>query len=608
MIRSHSRSSLSLLLFILVACSLYGRQNDVPSRIKRFENGLLPPVVIKGKVETWNILDRMKHYNVPGISVAVFYDNKVQWAKGYGVKDNDTEDPVTPQTLFVAGSISKPIAVMGALKLVDEGKLALDENINTFLKSWKLPENDLTATHPVTLRLLVSHNAGVTVHGFRGYAVGEGIPTIIQTLDGTAPANSPPIRVDIEPGKQWRYSGGGITIMQLAMTDVTGETFPEIERRRVLEPIGMTSSSYEQTLSPDRLKLAASGHYADGKVIEGKRFVYPEMAAAGLWTTPTDLCKAIIEAGLAARGKSNKVLPQDLASLMVNGRISTGGKDDMALGFFVEHRGKALYFGHNGADVGFIAMLTSHREAGYGAAIMVNADARAFGLIDEVLRSIAQEYGWEDYVQQHELVTRTADELKPYEGRYRAGSDDILKVWLEGNRLMAKNFDAQFELLATSDGSFIRMDSDVSYVFGPPSDGRSSLVTFESPHDRRSVQRIPDDEMVPLEFLLDGKTAEATRGYKEIARKNPGDESVNEARLNNLGYRFLGQDKFAEAIAVFTLNADLYPKSWNVYDSLGEAYMKSGNKELAIANYEKSIALDPKNENGKKILEELRKK
>ncbi len=319
-----ARKSLSTAVLALSALFALRAAPAPDPRIARVENGLLPPVLVKGQ-KPWNILDRMKHYNVPGVSVAVFCDDKVQWAKGYGVMDNETKAPVTEKTLFVAGSISKPVAVMGALRLVQEGKLALDTNINAYLTSWKLPENALTAKSPVTLRRIMSHSAGLTVHGFRGYAPGELVPTLIDILNGVPPANSSPILVDIEPGTQWRYSGGGLTVMQLALMDIEKKPFPEVLREKVLEPLGMTSSSYEQAMPPDRLKLAASGHDAGGKVVEGKRFIYPEMAAAGLWTTPTDLAKFAIEVGRAARGQSDKVLSKDMAKLMVTPQIVIGG-------------------------------------------------------------------------------------------------------------------------------------------------------------------------------------------------------------------------------------------------------------------------------------------
>lgn len=296
-------------LFFLIcgfACS-----GDRQARISRVENGLMSPVRVKGD-KGWNILDRMKFYNVPGVGVAVFHNHRVVWSKGYGVADVETGDPVTEKTIFVAGSVSKPVAVMGALRLVQEGKLSLDKDINTYLVSWKLPENEFTRSEKVTLRRIMSHSAGLTVLGFLGYVAGRPVPTLVQILDGESPANSAPIRVDTVPGTIWRYSGGGTMIMQQAMIDVEHTLFPELMESKVLRPLGMTSSSYEQDMSPGRLRLAASGH-SDGKVIEGKRYRQPELAAAGLWTTAADLAKFAIEVERSAAGKSKKVLLPETA-------------------------------------------------------------------------------------------------------------------------------------------------------------------------------------------------------------------------------------------------------------------------------------------------------
>ncbi|MGZ7066006.1 MAG: serine hydrolase domain-containing protein, partial [Candidatus Aminicenantales bacterium] len=482
------RKSAALVIFAIIAVALAAGHAQAPAqsgadpRIGRVENGLLPPVLVKGQT-TWNILDRMKFHKVPGVSVAVFYDNKVQWAKGYGVMDNDTKLPVTENTLFVAGSISKPVAVMGALRLVQEGKLALDANINTFLTSWKLPENAFTAKQPVTLRLIVSHNAGLTVHGFRGYAPGEPLPTLVQILDGVPPANSSPIVVDIEPGKTWRYSGGGLTIMQLAMADVEKKPFPEILREKVFGPVGMTSSSYEQIMTPDRLKLAATGHDAAGKVIEGKRFIYPEMAAAGLWTTPTDLAKFAIEVGRSVRGESNKVLTADMAKLMTTPRIVIQGTREMALGLFLERHGSEVYFGHGGQDTGFVASLLSDRDGGYGVAVMTNSDAEGAGaLISEITMSVAKEYGWGGYVPApYDVIPLDAKALAPFPGRYILDSDNTLAVTLEGGRLMGKRAGGTaFELLPISAAEFIRTDAPVTYTFANGKGAPSAGVTIKS--------------------------------------------------------------------------------------------------------------------------------
>ncbi len=181
----------------------------------------------------------MDAFKVPGLSVAVIDNYKIVWAKGFGVTAPGGQAPVTSRTLFQAGSISKPVAAAGALWLVERGKLSLDEDVNQKLKTWKVPENEFTATQKVTLRRLMSHSGGLTVHGFPGYAVGEPVPTLVEIFNGEKPANTPAIRVDFIPGTKMRYSGGGVTIEQQLVMDVTGQPFPQFMRETVLDQAGM---------------------------------------------------------------------------------------------------------------------------------------------------------------------------------------------------------------------------------------------------------------------------------------------------------------------------------------------------------------------------------
>lgn len=276
--------------------------------------------------------------------------------------------------------------------LVEEGKLSLDENINNRLTSWKLPENEFTAKKKVTLANLLSHTAGLTVHGFPGYAVGVPLPTLLQVLDGARPANTAPVRVNLEPGTKFRYSGGGTTIVQLALMDIERKPFPQIAKETVLDPLQMTHSTYRQPPPPETKKMAASGHKSDGSLVKGKFHIYPEMAAAGLWTTPSDLAKFAIEIQLSLAGRSNRVLSKDMTAKMLTPFID----DNVGLGFFIDRRGKAIYFQHGGADEGFRAQLIAHKHHGYGAVVMVNSDNGQ--ILNEILRGIAREYRWENYL------------------------------------------------------------------------------------------------------------------------------------------------------------------------------------------------------------------
>jgi CubicO group peptidase (beta-lactamase class C family) len=313
---------------LVFTTALYA-QSDPQSKIQRVEQGLLPQVLVKGD-PAWTIQERMQYYKIPGVSIAVINNFKIAWSNAYGLRDVETKEPVTVETLFQDGSISKPVAAMVALKKVETGKLSLDENINNKLTSWKLPDNEFTAKKKVTLANILSHTGGLTVHGFPGYAVGETVPTLPQILDGVSPANTAAVRVDMEPGVKFRYAGGGTTIMQLALMDIEKKPFPQIAKETVLDPLQMTNSTYNQPLPADWLKRAAAGYRPDGSEVEGKRHTYPEMAAAGLWTTPIELAKFAIEIQLSLQGKSNKVLSKAMTEKMLTPFI----EDFVALGFF----------------------------------------------------------------------------------------------------------------------------------------------------------------------------------------------------------------------------------------------------------------------------------
>jgi CubicO group peptidase (beta-lactamase class C family) len=283
----------------------------------------------------------MSLYDAPGVSVAVWDDFKLVWAKAYGVKAAGGRDAVTLDTLFQAGSISKPVAAIAAMQQVERGTLSLDADINTALRSWKVPQNELTAKEKVTLRRLLSHRAGLTVHGFPGYGVNAPIPTLVQVLDGAKPANTAPVRVDLLPGTKFRYSGGGTTIVQLALQDVLGKPFPEIMKAAVIDRLALKNSTFEQPLPAARAAQAATGHYGSGRAVDGRWHVYPEMAAAGLWTTPSDLGRIAIEIARAKKGESTRLLkPATVVEMLTPASREEPDEQTPGLGFFVDRTGK----------------------------------------------------------------------------------------------------------------------------------------------------------------------------------------------------------------------------------------------------------------------------
>jgi len=335
----------------------------------------------------------MAKRHIPGLSLAVFENGTIIKAKGYGIVEDGSAIPVTTDTLFQAGSVSKSVAALGALALVDAGELSLDTDVNGALKTWHVPENAFTKKSKVTLRRLLSHSAGLTVHGFPGYAVDVPRPTLLQILDGEKPANTGPIRVEQTPGSQWRYAGGGYTVLQQLLVDTTRQAFPDFMRRQVLVPLGMRASSFEQPLPPDRMALAASGHYLDKtvSVVLGRWHIYPEMAAAGLWTTPSDLARFAIAQQDTFAGRSHPVISSAMAAQMMSVQMANDG-----LGVFLEGAGEDLRFAHGGRNEGFDTQMTAYLKSGQGAVIMINANDNSM-TVAEIMEKIAEVYGWKNY-------------------------------------------------------------------------------------------------------------------------------------------------------------------------------------------------------------------
>ncbi|MCH7840503.1 MAG: beta-lactamase family protein [Planctomycetes bacterium] len=335
------------------------------------------------------LADLMKRYKVPGVSVAVISDFKIAWSKGYGIADVATEKPVDSETLFQAASISKPVNAMAVLKAIQDGKFGLDDDINSVLTSWTLPENEFTKIRKVTPRMLMSHTSGTDDgFGFPGYRPDTPRPTLVQILDGAEPSNVGPVRVGWEPFTRSKYSGGGVVMMQLALMDAVGLPYAEIMQDYVLGPAGMTHSTFAQPLPPELDDNAARAHIS-GKAKDAKWHVYPEQAAAGLWTTAADLCKFAIEVQLSLKGEANHVLSQDSVREMVT-PVGIGG---YGVGWRVQQSRGEWLFGHGGNNWGFISNVVAHREKGFGMAVMTNSSGGR-AITRAIQKRISRAYEW----------------------------------------------------------------------------------------------------------------------------------------------------------------------------------------------------------------------
>ena len=384
----------SLLLFIAFSFFVSAQKlnSDIGDKILKVENSLSPSVISgSDKVPSYNILDRMKQFHVKGVSIAVINNYKIEWIKGYGYADEEEGRKVDVNTLFQAASISKTINSLGFMKLVQLGSIDLDKDINTYLKSWKFPYDSISKHKIITSRNLLSHSAGLGVSGFMGYERNGPIPDIVQVLDGISPANSKPVRSIKAPGLEFDYSGGGTVVSQLILTDTSGKSYEEFMKKEVFEPLQMTHSTY--SLKNDTLNIA-SGYYSDGKKVKGKYHLYPEYSAAGLWTTPEDLAKYMIECQLALKGKSEKVLTQkymeERFTPVVNYKESK-----VALGVFHRYKNGVYYFNHNGGNEGFTCASYGSLDKGYGVVVMTNTNNQEFML--EICNSVARVYDWDRF-------------------------------------------------------------------------------------------------------------------------------------------------------------------------------------------------------------------
>jgi CubicO group peptidase (beta-lactamase class C family) len=447
--------SFVLIVFFLNTCTsqetnpAYSKETE--DKIKQVENGLSGWVQAEADKSAgkWNLQDRMKFYKVNGLSIAVIHNYKIEWARGYGLADTTDKRPVNIRTLFQAASISKSLNAMGVLKLADKKQIDLHTDINTYLKSWKLPESAAANNKKITTAHLLSHTAGLSVHGFPGYDWKDSIPTDNEILDGKRPANTMPVRSVFEPGTKYQYSGGGTTISKKIIMDISGQEYDMYMWKQVLEPIGMTNSFYTQPPPPGSFPILSTAYYADGKKVRGNFHVYPEQAPDGLWTNPTDLCKYIIEMQLSLQGKSNKVLSKAMTDTMLTPFVDKSA----ALGVFIDRKGNEKYFQHGGANEGFRCQYFGSMENGNGVAVMVNSDNG--NIMQEIINSVATAYQWKDFYTPvvKKIVPVKEEILKSYIGDYQVG-ELALTVIQQADGLYLSQNGVPFKMIFTSDTDF----------------------------------------------------------------------------------------------------------------------------------------------------------
>lgn len=447
-----------LILVLLFNCSPKTSENNgnLAERISRIENGLEPNLQIDGdSIPNFNLEERMRQLRIPGLSIAVINNGEIEWAKGYGMADSSENRKVNTETLFLAGSISKPVAATRAHQLAEQGIIHLDSNVNSYLTSWKLPDNEFTEKEKVTTRRILNHTSGLTVWGFPGYDTGDTIPSVAEVLDGKG--NTGSVRVYKTPGESWMYSGGGYTIMQLMITDLEQKRFPEIMQTAVLNPLGMEESTFENPLPQKEHAIAATGYRSNGDEVEGKWPIYPEMAAAGLWTTPSQLILWAKEIQTIFQSQEDGLLKTETVNKMLEPGMNNHGLGPTS---------EAHTFGHGGADEGFRARLVAWKESPIAVVIMVNSDNGS--IIQELMLSIAKEYGLPGVEPSTRVIKEISLEARePMVGTYNFPELGKAKISIKENGLeISANFiDEPVFLVSESDSVYFDRNDGTYFYF-----------------------------------------------------------------------------------------------------------------------------------------------
>ena len=443
-------------------------------------------------LSTLTIAELMTRLNVPGVSIAVIRDHRIHWAKGYGIADVATGALVDTGTMFQAASMSKPVAAMAVLRAVQDGLFTLDTDINTILTSWKLDGGEFTKDRPVTPRTLTSHTSGLgDGFGFPGYDPSDSVPTVVQFLQGSKLSNVGVLFMERAPMTLMEYSGGGVTLMQQALSDARKRPFADIMRDDVLRPLGMTRSTFEQPLPASFDQNAARAHSGQGKAMGPKWHVHPEQAAAGLWTTPSDLARFLIEVQRAAAGQSNRVLSRATVQEM----LSPVGVGDYAVGFAIQKMGQGWYFAHGGSNWGFRATMMAHKVKGYGLVVMTNAD-QGGAVANELSRRIQRAYEWDSFAEpaprgyrppvERTEITVTESVLRSYVGEYQRTPQVSITITLEEGRLQAQpTGQSKATLFAEAQDKFFVRVANVQFTFTrAPSGEVSGLILHQGGRDQ----------------------------------------------------------------------------------------------------------------------------
>ena len=475
------RLCLSLALILSPILTKGQDHSDAQPRIEKVEQGvLLDPFIVSGvPPRTQSISEAMKEAGIPGLSLAVIEGEKISWARGYGVTTQGGV-PISSHTLFSAGSLTKLVSAIAVLRLVDQRRLSLDADVNSYLRSWHL--TGTTAHSPVTLRQLLSHTSGIQQHFFYSYKAGESLPTTLDILKGKVPARNPTVTRIGKPGEKFDYSSAGYSVVQMVLEDVTRQKFPDVIKEQVFKPTGMTDSTFEQ---PDasNFRDRAVGHLDQSGKLTVQPAAFPELASSGMWTTATDVARLLIclrKSGCLLSEKSWKAM-------------TTPVKENSGLGVFLAGEGSSLRIRARTSDGrpedGYSGWVTCYINSSRGAVILANSYT-AFSKGFAMLRSIAHEYDWPGYLAI--LPGQQNSNLQAYVGKYQL--DEPITISNQGEALVVSYGELEkVPLLPSGQNSFVvnfEPVSDFVLTFHMGSQGKADRLTLTTGFRRFEAPRI----------------------------------------------------------------------------------------------------------------------
>lgn len=578
--------------------------------IRRVESSLAPNVPVVG-MPLWRLEDRMRVHGVPGVSIALIRNYRLIWAKGYGIADSAAKRRVTPSTVFSAGSISKFATAIVALRLAAERKVSLDAPVNDVLTHWKLPDSERTASQPVSLALLLSHRGGTSQSSYFGFAPRTSsdrtpYPSVVDVLRGAPGTESRPVVVNQPVGDGFAYSGGGYMVAQLVLTDAVGlppEAYAALTADKVFTPLGMRSSTFVQPL-PHAFATRAAWAYSTAPWFLGMPYVYPQQAAAGLYSTPTDLAQLLIEVQQAYRGQG-RILDSSLVHRMLTPQadVSRGVyREQIGLGAFLFQRSdrsgdSTRYFEHTGVNAGFLAYAMGSVIGGNGVVIMMNNDGGAAELGREIRRAVARVYRWPGFLLDPLKPMRGASRLlADIEGRYQRGPDEVLQLrrgrgafagYLE--EVIAEGINVGTPILAVPIGrdSLGFTDFPGSAVAQRDSAGR--VTGLRIPYVDRAIPKLPPDRQLPGELLRAGRWAAAEAAYTTLM--------LDESRMTYMAYTLLRRrplrERDLQSARVLLAVADAqHPASSIVPMRWAEYHLARSDTASAVAAYRIAMARD----------------